>query len=498
MVAEKKSPVAMEHEKKKEQYLFIWSRGGGGHKAVMDAKRQELEEKGDYEFIELDMMGEEFLNSLIFPVVGKMGDFSVNMWNEAQKAGDVRKQRTVSNLQWLAEIVFTPIVYRRMLKFLLTLEAPLKGIIVTQALCNAAIARAIAVVNRKRNWNMKLDLWMSDLPTEKAVHFFYSIRKIGKSKKLSDLVTIYSPPPYAQSDLGKEKEYDWWVKRVGKANVITDKPYPIRKAFLDQPSLIGQAVELKLKGTADEPLCFHIEAKDKVATLMLGSQPSIKAVLDYVDVMIKLARDEEKIRKRQNVSSDSRYYFFAFCGTGSAKDFLIQEVKKRISSGDFPLFLTIIPFSLQSDSELAPILARSDVTVTRSGGATSMELMHLNRDRKGLTLIHSEASTGEKDKFWNTLVEKLQTLHSKKDSKAEDKPSASSYKRSLRSFLNAFSGQFSISPGIFLWEEGNAEYLKQKIEAKIVTPKHVESILQKLFFCGSNRMSMQKNGRKVS
>ena len=359
----------------KETYLLIWSRGGGGHKAVMEAKRQELEQTGDYEFIALDMMGEEFLNSLVLPIIGKMGDFAVSIWNDAQKAGDVRKQKIVSGLQWLAEIIFAPFVYRKMLKFLLSRKSPLKGIIVTQALCNEAIARAIRVVNRRRGWNMKLDLWMSDLPTEKALHFFYSIRRIGKSESLSDLVTLYSPPPYANDSLGKGKEFDWWQKWLGKVRVITDQPYPIRKAFLEQPSLIGKAVHLQLRGAGEQPLCFHIEGRDKVATLMLGSQPSIQAVLDYVDVMVKLSIDEDRQRKKQKTTCDTRYYFFVFCGSGASKDYLIEEVKKRTVSPDYPLFLTIIPFSLQTDHE--PLRsARSDVTLTRSGGATSMELMH--------------------------------------------------------------------------------------------------------------------------
>lgn len=483
----------------KETYLFIWSRGGGGHKAVMEAKMQELEERGDYEFIALDMMGEEFLNSLVFPIIGKMGDFAVSIWNDAQKAGDVRKQKIVSSLQWLAEIVFTPFVYRRMRRFLLSRKTPLKGIIVTQALCNAGIASAIRTVNRKRGWNMRLDLWMSDLPTEKAIHFFYSIRKIGRSQSLSDLVTLYSPPPYAKDTLIKGKEFDWWQKWVGKVRVITDQPYPIRKAFLDQPSLIGKAVHLQLRSAGQKPLCFHIEGRDKVATLMLGSQPSVQAVLDYVDVMIKLSIEEDLQRKKQKMISDTRYYFFVFCGTGLAKDYLISEVRKRTVSPNFPLFLTIVPFSLQTDQELAPLLARSDVTLTRSGGATSMELMHLNREKKGLTLIHSEGAQ-RGDRLWSRLVDKL-VPHHKKGEVAQlasskeplarihlvepsfvKKETPPPYKRNFRSFFHDLEGQFVISPGIFLWEAGNAEYLKQKIEAQIVTPKHVETILQTLFF----------------
>ena len=106
----------------------------------------------------------------------------------------------------------------------------------------------------------------------------------------------------------------------------------------------------------------------------------------------------------------------------------IQEVK------NYPKNLTIVPMSFQQDDTLGPLFFRSDITCTRSGGQTAMELMCANRGR---IWIHSE---------------------SKKANPTEDE------------FLK----------GIPAWESANAVYLQHLKNAKIVTPDTVslELLLQ--------------------
>jgi hypothetical protein len=443
--------------------IFIWSRGGAGHKAVMDAKKQEWAAKGNYRLLDLDIMGDAFLNSFSVPFMGKFGDFCVSFWNGAQIAGNITRQTILVKVQWLAEILFYPIIYFKIKKILEGLTKPLECIIVTQPLCNTAIARAMRKINLERKWNMRLDIWMSDLPTEKATHFFSSIKKIARNKKLRPLVTLYSPRP----DIGVEiSDEAWWRKNCGNIRVITDQPYPIRKAFLDQQSLLGQSVELSLRNDQGKKLNFNIRKEDKIATLMLGSQPSKRAVLDYIDIVIKLARAKRK--KLESKKIEARYYLFVFCGESDRNDSLRKEIESRVEAGKFPVFLRIIPFSYQSDEELAPLLARSDLTLTRSGGSTAMELMHLNRDKKGITLIHSE-NYDIRPQFFARFLQ-VNRLRSKFWKILKKNPDSSTDKEML------------LTKGVIRWEVGNAEYLKKKIEAQVVSPAQIEHVLKQVFF----------------
>jgi hypothetical protein len=94
-----------------------------------------------------------------------------------------------------------------------------------------------------------------------------------------------------------------------------------------------------------------------------------------------------------------KYFFFVFAGRPEKFDItlnhtientLLRAIGEKLKNTEIPENLNIVPFTFQSDTELAPLRARSDATLTRSGGLTSMELLHLNRDEKRLTLIHSE------------------------------------------------------------------------------------------------------------
>ncbi len=444
--------------------IFIWSRGGAGHKAVMDAKKQEWISKGSEDLLDLDIFGKEFLNRIKLPIMGRFGDFCVNFWNSAQEGGNIFTQKILINLQWFADILFYPAVYFKFKKILNEITHPPRQIIVTQPICNTAIARAIYKTNRKRGWNMHIDLWMSDLPTAKATHFFSSVKKISRFKKLSQLVTLYAPPPQLKAG---EDHAEWWLENCGKVRVITDQPVPIRQAFIDQKSLIGKKVNLKLRSEEGEQQDIIVDKKDRVATLMLGSQPSKNAMLDYVDIVMKLAKEQKRKHKRR---SDFHYYFFVFMGSNHDAS-LREAIEMRMNCPHCPDFLKIIPFVFQTDEELAPLLARSDVTLTRSGGSTAMELMHLNRDRKGVTLIHSEAYE-RKPKEASAKLGKGKVSINQKSVKIT----------ALFKKLTNFSEQVLMKKGIISWEAGNAEYLKKKIEAQIVTPVQIEQVLKSAFF----------------
>ena len=106
---------------------------------------------------------------------------------------------------------------------------------------------------------------------------------------------------------------------------------------------------------------------------------------------------------------------------------LFQRVVDLVTSlADYPSSLTVIPMSFQNEDVIAPLFFRSDITCTRSGGQTAMELMSVAR---GQIWVHSEA------------------------------------KKEIGTLTNE-----ELLAGIPCWESASAAYLQQARNAKIVTP----------------------------
>ena len=87
---------------------------------------------------------------------------------------------------------------------------------------------------------------------------------------------------------------------------------------------------------------------------------------------------------------ESPAYLFVFCANHeSGQKSLLRKVSEAVhQSCSYPKNLTVVPMSFQSDDVIAPLFFRSDMTCTRSGGQTAMELLSVS---KGEIWVHSEA-----------------------------------------------------------------------------------------------------------
>jgi hypothetical protein len=120
---------------------------------------------------------------------------------------------------------------------------------------------------------------------------------------------------------------------------------------------------------------------------------------------------------------------------------LFQKVADLVERAkNYPSNLSIIPFSFQLDDVIAPLFYRSNLTCTRSGGQTAMELMVVC---SGEIWIHSETKKNPLKKEDPTSEELLKGI-----------------------------------PG---WEAANALYLKSIKNAKIATPETCGPLARKLF-----------------
>ncbi|MDN3507377.1 MAG: hypothetical protein P0S94_00485 [Simkaniaceae bacterium] len=410
--------------KKREKILLLTSTGGSGHLKAGEAKKAQLRREDPDRDIQVKEVNTDLFGCIV-------GPFLISLWNRAQKQGHTHLLEIYSQLERGHELVsFIPVFCRL---FARLQRKNYSRIIDVQPNYTLAIVKAIRFYNFLYRKNLYLERHFIELPTEKATDYFRPIRRLRKrDRKLVELNV--SLPPFVREG---QSDKEFWHKHAKlpleqikrhppllrpafencKINVdepldlIISVPNPIERLHIMQT--IGRGfVPFKEKG---EGIGITLSPEEKVATMMLGSQPARKATLQYINHFIELA-----------FLSKEPITLFVFCANQNNEDMpLIEKICKQVMKNpDHPANLTIIPMPYQSDEIVAPLYARSDVTITRSGGTTSTELIALAR---GKIWIHSERPL-------------------KKDPEVP---------------------LFKIW-GMPRWEEGNANYLKAKRGAELI------------------------------
>lgn len=327
----------------------------------------------------------------VFKVIGKF--VGVYLWNCSMKRGFPIFQRMVTAGMSIAEILFWPHIFFHALSLLF--KEKIERVIDTQPLGTIAIIKAIRIYNKFTKRSVVLEKVLADLPTEYSTHFYQGIKRLSeKDKKVFKLITI--KPLMIKQD----SEEEFWKKTCNLSldNVQYEKFF-IRKSFESfanrerkredyycfiktgsaSESLVSQRIFSR--GKVDFKICnesfeFKIGPEDKLITIVLGSQPSLKATFNYVKGFIDLAKGWKE-----------RVYLFAYCSKFS--EGLFDRIANYCAlEKDYPDNLIIIPMSFQGEETIASLFFRSDLTITRSAGQTIMELLAVC---KGTKFIHVEA-----------------------------------------------------------------------------------------------------------
>lgn len=411
--------------------LYLFSSGGGGHKSAKDAAMErnlielmdqvkadmdhgtlnievemdlaKAEELGDDERLTdpikfgqwLKHMGLATEADVLHDYLGKFGKWATHQWDEAQKVGDVEKQEKLAKHQCLSDFILGPVVFFKTL-IMLIIKKP-KQVVSTQAMATPAILQAINCYNLlfrpKGTGLVKLHLYMTDMPTEYARHFFNSLKKLINSDG-KKLLVLHAPKLEGEKNwkelCGLEKEQ---VKELDVTEL------PVRLDFLkavktykppDAPRVemkVGEQEELQLlqgvvkhqsgqeahlgnvetKGV--QVLDYQLKAGDKGYFIMLGSQPTKSAIEGYLQEFVKLAKANPKIN----------YHVFAFAGKfDKDKECFYKELSKYLlEQKEWPKNLRFLPLSFQTPKQLVSLEMSCD-TITRSGGSTAMELLVLD------------------------------------------------------------------------------------------------------------------------
>ncbi|MEM8629291.1 MAG: hypothetical protein AAGF04_04405 [Chlamydiota bacterium] len=413
--------------------VIITSSAGGGHITGAEAVRKQMQreclEGESFKFVMVDLL-EDWLP-------GFMGKYFARRWNLAQIRGNVASLHWMANRQRFIDALLFLSVYYSCSRMLRTLRPD--RFVDTQPLATGAIMRAIcrynATFRRHREKELCLEKVMTDPPTQGATHFLSRIRRLTDSQR--SLVRVMSIRPLLKNG---ESNADFWKKRAGldESQVkIVDHfareeffPYikcqeKISQLFfaldLDQVAYLSKALQGSAQYSFQKTgVSLTLKNTDLLFLFLLGTNPPEKALIAYLSSLAE-------------VCSHSNRTVHAVICCGSALN-LPTEILTTFAS--LPSSLYLLPLPMQKAEFLAPLMHRSDLRVTKSGGSTTMEL---------LATVRARAEKGEGGEIW---------IHS------EEK-------------------QIS---GIAAWEKDNAAYLQQAIkQTKLVTPETCSLFLEDFF-----------------
>lgn len=448
---------------------YFYASGGGGHIAAKESLlaknliplRKEIDDNSrfatDDQFITwCKVVGLVKEKDMLCDVLGYLGKFSAEQWNQAQIKGDIKKQERLVGMQWVSDFFFFPIAFTHTLTHLIL--SPSDYIVGTQPLFTPSILCAIKIYNLifkpKHLKDVEYHLYLTDLPTKKCSQFFNSINRMTRWSG-KECLKLFIP------DLNSNIQKLFNVKKE-QITLLSANEFPIRAAFLNDEIRQKDNRGVKLKISGEEELAelnkilkmqgtgknlnvnngdeneveYFMSPEDEGYFIMLGSKPTNETILQYVNQFIECAHRNTEVK----------YDLFIAAGEFTSKKadsraektlyhIICQHIMNRKS--DWPENLRVVPLSFQNAEQIVGLEQRCH-TITRSGGSTTMEFLALDE------LQVKQGNVSVKNRL----------IHSQQ-----------------------VEGR-SLEKSLPLWERGNYRYLKEKIGAKIVSPKNILSKIQ--------------------
>lgn len=395
--------------------VIVTSSGGGGHLVAAKNLQETLLEQADVDFEDLESVlnsqghvltaeakaqaeaaiqhvrgGKPPLEMLdlmesecttVFGVA--LGDWMSEQWNRRQRAGDIAGLK-----QLVAQQPWTQSIFGQSCRTYMTAVCdgmnsrglPVTRLYTTQPLLLQSLLDACSS-------KVQVDLFMTDLPTTEAVHFFQPLKRL--EAKLSSVwrrkFYLHSLPPPAggRQELAR-------LSGVPQGQIYLEQFMPVNRAFT-KPTALPQPGEMfALKFKAQLPLeedflrqlgnPLLLQPQDEVILVMLGSQPTASAVEGYARASLSLPKLE----------SAKRYVLLA-CGKPRVEAYAkLYADMVRLAKESEGTTTVLVPFTGQDAKEM---LGRADITITRSGGMTAGELLVLRtrkEDQKQM-LLHVES-----------------------------------------------------------------------------------------------------------
>ncbi|MCH9614456.1 MAG: hypothetical protein SP1CHLAM54_15840 [Chlamydiia bacterium] len=317
--------------------LLLSTSGGSGHiQAALAMKEKLLDEDPKAVIFERNLSDDWWT---------WFGRYATHiLWNVPQRRGMHRWLKFIWKQSHLTGFFFgLPTLFNAVRFFLYN---DIDRVIVTHHLSYPTLFRALDIAKFFGRKCPKLEVVVIELPTTEKMYYYKSFRELNP--KYHSRIEVLSVKPLAKQG---HSDAEHWLRLAGLPFwVIKYIDFPLRKSFYVQTPGLTYSVGGE-----------HLTSQDRVLTIMLGSQPTSKAILAYLKALEGL--DLDKI--------------FVMC---SHQEKLLETVRKN--SPDH-----VIGLGPQPASAIADLLIHSTYTLTRSGAITSQELLHL---ANGTILIHSE------------------------------------------------------------------------------------------------------------
>ena len=430
LVPFKKNHVIEKSTLEKKTVLLITSSGGTGHLQAAKAQIAKTQRENPHAYI--------IQKDILIDWLGNfLGRSFVLMWNRCQKKGHHKALRFFSSQTPIADLIFWPYVFCNTLSTILSQDVD--HIIDTQFIGTSPIIKAIKIARKLTNKPLILEKVLTELPTDHIAHLLKPIKSLSSPDRTLIKLISTSPPLLQQGQTAEA----FWQRYCGLSETeVCYQDLPLRPHFAklyDRSQHPKQKLHIQIKvknaiekfivtdtikkgnlqsDTNQDYIAITIEPEDRVATILLGSQPTEKATIQYVKKFIDIIH--------RTAHAQKRHLLFVFCNNyAEPRNSLLRRVHAVIQQASFyPSCLNIIPMCFQDDEVIATLYQRSNATFTRSGGLTSMELLAV---AQGQIWIHSE-------------VKQKQATNEE------------------------------LAKGMPVWEKGNALYLQQTRGAKFITP----------------------------
>ena len=347
-----------------KKILVLDCHAGGGHKMAAEALSSQMRRLNP---------SVEIIRQNAFDLIGDCFKRLIEsvFWAKAQRLGYVSLQEKLVSCLPLFDKLFSRLVYKNFLSILSSNE--IDHIIDTQPLFTSSILDAIVVYNSRFLKSLKIEKVLTEIPSEKC-YFTQGIKGLTQKQKELFFLRVY-----AESNLDLLKE-----TLLDEDRIIRSTP-PIREGFLN-PDIYKRAF-LHLKASQAEKilfcklgfpllyrksrLIFSVKKFDKIITVLLGFNSPEEDLKSYLKKLFNF------FSKTQNQT----IAIVCFCSSIILQEKLVElfNTYNQVSATYF------YPVSSQDDKIIAPLFFQSDLTLTKSGGMTTMELASL---RKGRIWIH--------------------------------------------------------------------------------------------------------------
>jgi effector protein SdbA len=232
---------------------------------------------------------------------------------------------------------------------------PYTQIICTQATGLSAVCDAVLAYNQRHQQQLTIQQYITDLPTPGAVHFFGPLRRLTPSQQgIMELFLVNSMSfPTAHAFLA--------------IHCLDAQHNPmVRAGFYDRRYHFSHCLDQTVQISSHPPMV--VNAQEKVAVIMLGSQASLDSA-HYVLPLLQLAQMNKVVVL-----------------VGSNTQLRAKLTDWQAAHPELATQLVVL--GPQADTAIAALMTRSNVVIIRSGGLSVMEQLAIPHPPQQLIILH--------------------------------------------------------------------------------------------------------------